>query len=115
MSYSMNQYEWSLLSRLRTGSLPLEVETGRYNNVPLENRLRKQCQVCVEDEIHFTVDCPFYDDLRYTSFILLRDVYSGFDDRPSIIKYILIMQSKQFKQIGSIIVKMYDRRKSHLS
>ena len=84
VSSSMNRYERSILSRLRTGSLPLEVETGMYNNVPLENRLCKQCQVCVEDEIHFTVDCPFYDDLRYTLFTLLRDEYSGLMTDPQL-------------------------------
>jgi len=49
----------------RSGILPLHVETGRFRNTSLENRL---CTLCnsnqVENEIHFMFDCSLYDDLR---------------------------------------------------
>jgi hypothetical protein len=55
------------LTRLRCGVLPLHVETGRFNrpSTPLPDRL---CQFCdkIEDELHFLLHCPFYDDLRYS-------------------------------------------------
>ena len=48
----------SLVSRFLCGILPLEVETGRYNDTKRELRF---CQVCgtqqVEDEMHFLFRC----------------------------------------------------------
>ncbi len=114
VSCSMNRYERSILSRLRTGSLPLEIETGRYKKVPLDERICKLCQESIEDEIHFIVDCQFYNDLRYSMFALLNEEFTDFDTRPSIVKYILIMQSTHVKQISSMIVRMYNRRKSYM-
>ena len=49
------------LTRLRISSHKLAVETGRYKNIALNERL---CQLCecnaVEDEYHFVMNCPFY-------------------------------------------------------
>ena len=45
-----------ILSKFRSGSLPLAVETGRYARpkIPLEDRKCKYCKSnCVEDETHF--------------------------------------------------------------
>ena len=53
------------LTRLRISSHKLAVETGRYINIALNERL---CQLCecnaVEDEYHFVMNCPFYENLR---------------------------------------------------
>ena len=94
--------------------MPLEIEVGRYQKIPLEERICKQCQESLEDELHFVVDCTFYNDLRYTMFALLNEEYQDFNLRPPIVKYILIMQSKHVKVISSTILKMYMRRKSYI-
>ena len=45
--------------------LPLEIETGKFLGLNVEDRL---CQVCdqnaVENEIHFLLHCTLYDELR---------------------------------------------------
>ena len=43
----------SVFARLRGGSAPLEIERGRYQGVPAEQRLYKLCRDEVENEIHF--------------------------------------------------------------
>ena len=62
-----------LVSMLRMGVLPLRIETGRYEackvvgskGVPVEFRVCKCCSLCkVEDEIHFSFECPLYSSLR---------------------------------------------------
>ena len=62
---SLSGYERSVLAQIRFGILKLHVETGRFNNIKLEDRL---CQICnqnvVEDESHFLFECNAYDDLR---------------------------------------------------
>ena len=50
----------SLFAQLRVGILPLEVETGRYRNIPPENSLCPFCVNMPEDEKHFICICPTY-------------------------------------------------------
>ena len=50
----------SLFAQLRVGILPLEVETGRYRNIPPENRLCPFCVNMPADEKHFMRICPTY-------------------------------------------------------
>ncbi len=56
----------SLCAQLRSGIIPLHIETGRHRGVTKEE---KNCEYCelneVENEIHF---CPLYHDLRQTLF-----------------------------------------------
>ncbi len=54
------------ITRFRTSSHRLAIETGRWtrpNKTPRENRL---CTVCMilEDEYHFVLECSLYIDLR---------------------------------------------------
>ena len=61
-----------LLTKFRLGMCPLRIETGRREAVGRgQNYLdasRRFCLCCnterVEDEIHFLLVCPIYDDLR---------------------------------------------------
>ncbi len=53
----MPRHERSLLVQFRSGTMPLRIETGRWQGKPLQERL---CLVCntgiVEDEFHFSVN-----------------------------------------------------------
>ena len=55
------------MAQIRCGILPLKIETGRYSNLPVEERL---CDICnlgkVESEIHFMLECPMYSEERLT-------------------------------------------------
>ena len=56
-----------ILAKCRSGSLPLQIENGRYAKpkMPLNDRICKLCKDnVVEDEIHFRLCCEFYSDLR---------------------------------------------------
>ena len=65
--FNISKYQRSLIAQLRCGVLPLEIEVGRYRDIPLENRL---CQVCkndtIEDEINFLCQCKHYAEIRKT-------------------------------------------------
>ena len=68
----------SLLAQLRSGILPLRLETGRLKNIRDENtgnfrklkveeRLCSLCNLnCTEDEIYFVLVCPKYTQIRST-------------------------------------------------
>jgi hypothetical protein len=62
---NLDTQQRSLTAQLRLGILPLRVETGRFVNLPLENRT---CEICdsdsVEDECHFLFECEKYHELR---------------------------------------------------
>ena len=57
------------LSRFRLSSHSLEVEIGRYFNIPRNERI---CPLCttnsIENEHHFLLVCPMCKDLRRKSF-----------------------------------------------
>lgn len=57
------------LSRFRTSSHQLIIETGRYNNIPRGQRLCTNCCFnLIENEYHFLMVCPKYRDLRIQYF-----------------------------------------------
>ena len=51
--------------KLRISSHKLKIETGRYDNIPRDDRL---CNLCncnrTEDETHFLLDCPSFSSIR---------------------------------------------------
>ena len=63
-----------MLAQLRIGILPLHVETGRYSNTKLEDRICKICNTGhIENEYHFLFHCTYYDDER-NDFMVTIDV-----------------------------------------
>ena len=52
-----------LLTKFRVSDHPLAIETGRYKNIPRENRLCSTCSK-IEDEFHFFIECVQNKTLR---------------------------------------------------
>ena len=77
----------------------------------MKDRICTHCHAGIEDEVHFLIDCTFYDDLRYNMFNIVSEEFTDFKELPSLIKYILIMNSKQINVVGSTIANMFTRRK----
>jgi hypothetical protein len=66
-------------ARIRSGSLQLRIESGRWNKEPEKDRV---CKVCltgkVENESHFLLHCYAYDRLRDLMFRQVKD-NTGYD------------------------------------
>ena len=81
LNLHIQKYQRSLFAQFRAGILPLHVETGRFRNLPLEQRL---CVLCdkseVEDEYHFLCQCAVYRDLRRKLYSTTIDLYPEFED-----------------------------------
>ena len=80
LSMNLSSSERSLLAQIRLGILPLHIETGRFNNIELNERV---CNICnsgdIEDECHFLFNCDVYDaereDWLQTALIRCPDLY----------------------------------------
>ncbi len=109
------RYKRRILSRLRCGTLPLAIETGRYTTPPtlLESRICNFCDKrCIESEIHFLIDCDMYSDLRYDVFNAMDDT---FHNLPAQTKYIKLMLNCDIQgQLVNMCYNMFTRRKRFL-
>ena len=92
------------LTRLRVSSHRLEIEAGRWhkpNKTPVETR---KCLFCnsLEDEFHFILECPLYQDLRQ------EHINRYFGVRPNIPKFIELLQSENKKIIRNLSVYIFE-------
>ena len=58
----------SLCAQLRSGVLPLHLETGRYRGTKEEDRTCFYCCTEIENEFHFLFYCPLYQEIRLKLF-----------------------------------------------
>ena len=60
-------------ARFRSSCLPLEIDNGRKSGLLVEERICKFCEAknlsIMEDEYHFLLCCPTYNDIRYISLL----------------------------------------------
>ena len=69
ISMILPRYNRSLWSQIRSGTLPIRIESGRFRNEPLADILCILCETNdVEDEIHFISFCSKYTGWRQTLF-----------------------------------------------
>ena len=62
----MSRKARSLISQIRLGILPLEIEVGRFRRISPEDRVCQNCNMgVVETEVHFICECPLYNDLKH--------------------------------------------------
>ena len=89
----MNRPLHSYISRLLCGILPLKIETGRYRNIPVAERLCQNCDALeVEDEFHFLFKCENYKDERET---LWRDCPVNANSDTERLKYLMLYHCKK--------------------
>jgi hypothetical protein len=76
VSMQLPKHLRSYIAQIRTGTLPLRIETGRFRNLKIEERL---CLLCkepnkVETEYHFLFECPFYLFLRLSFYNCISNI-----------------------------------------
>ena len=88
--------ETSLFAQLRVGVLPLEIATGRYRGIAIEERLCQFCKSLVEDEVHFLCICPLHVAERfklYTSMFKRNELFKLMEINTKF-RYIMQLDSK---------------------
>ena len=102
----------SLLARLKGGTAPLQIESGRYIGLPVEEKICRSCNTRqVEDEQHFCVGCPALEEARapLLHHLNLHQVISGaLSDEE---KFIIIMQNPD-SRTAKLLYIMFLKRNS---
>lgn len=115
VNINMDRSHRRILAKFRSGSLPLNIETGRYAKpkVPLMERTCKLCsENVVEDEMHFLLACDFYSDLRRALLLKAQNCNIDFQNLSVQDKFIFIMNYVNMQHIlSSTLIQMFNRRK----
>ena len=99
------------LAKLRCGILPLEIEVGRYHNIPEDQRLCKLCDMqSVENEYHFLFDCPAYEDHRTVFYNEVMESQPAFQHLNNDARFQLIMEESIVKKTAKFIHQCYTTR-----
>lgn len=99
--------------KLRLSSHHLNIEIGRHRNI---DRAERKCILCnlndLEDEYHFTLVCPIYNDLRK------QYIQKYFYVRPSVAKFISLLNSNKLNTLNNLamyVIKAFKLRENLLN
>ena len=82
------------MTRLRISAHRLAIERGRYNNIPIEDRVCTTCQGRIlEDEYHFLMICNKYDDTRRSMMNAINDKCDHFKHLSDYDKFIYLLSA----------------------
>lgn len=105
-TYNLEKYLWehlphshrSAFAKFRCGTAPIRIETGRYENIPLENRTCFHCSSAnlniIESEIHVLTECPLYCDIRTELFVHAHAEIPNFSMMSNCDKFINLFQNE---------------------
>ena len=90
--------------------MPIEIELGRYQRIPRENRFCKQCQNnCVESELHFLFHCDKHSLLRSDLIQKLHTICPVDSNDTEKLKY-LLTHDQLISQTGHFIINALKNR-----
>ena len=102
-----------LITKFRVSDHNLEVEIGRYKNIPREQRTCKICTKDIDDEYHFFLNCSINSNLRINLFNNIQQNNSDFLRYKPLDKliYILNPKSELLPALGDFIKQSTELRK----
>ena len=64
---TLPQNIWTILLKFRTANHHLPIEIGRWNSIPIEDRICTLCNINdIGDEFHYLFICPLFKQLTKT-------------------------------------------------
>ena len=115
-----NRLFFTAISRFRTSSHSLHIETGRHTipYTPIENRLCTFCNLkSVDDEIHMLLRCTFHNQERhiFTQSIqnLLQHPITEYNEKDIFCKIMTIKCPTGLNSLGKYLHTGFLRRKHH--
>ena len=61
---NLTRLERASIAKFRSGTAPIAIELGQYQNLPIQERVCFRCRDVVEAEVHVLLHCPLYTDIR---------------------------------------------------
>ena len=112
-----NSKHRNAISKLRASSHTLEIERGRFTR-PVTEIQQRLCNICkvVEDEQHFLLDCPLYDDLRRHMMTKICSIEPGLTGLSKAATFIFLLTNEQpeiLKSVGKFIYLAFSVRSEH--
>lgn len=90
----INLADRSMICRLRTSSHSLMIEKGRHLQIPTTERICPHCNIAVEDEVHFLLNCSCYEQQRIIFNNKLSSIYKSYNKMSNSQKVNIILDSK---------------------
>ena len=114
VKYNLTPSERSAMAQFRFGILPLNIETGRFRNQPVQDRLCNLCEFNeIEDECHFLFKCSLYNDLRNDWIRNITDKTPDFVEMDTTTKFKVIF-ANHHRITAKFILRSYNVRKENL-
>ena len=113
---NLERPQTSLVAQLKSGILPIRLETGHYKSMNIADRV---CQVCntgvTEDEIHFLFNCKKLADIRkpYIDKMVPEDTKLEKTDKVALFRTCILPEN--LKEFADWLNDMYHARKRILS
>ena len=106
VSMNLSRSIRSYIAQIRCDVLPLHIETGRYRNLKVEERLCKVCDLkTVENELHFVFDCPTYSQLRLVYYNWIIKIYPDFLSLSQTEKLKVMLTEKRVIQKSGLFIQ----------
>ena len=83
--------------------LVLEVEKGRHQNIPLNERICKLCKLEIEDEIDLLLQCPILNSFRTEAMQQISDICKNFASLDNKSKFIWLLSNENIIIINIVI------------
>lgn len=116
MNLPMTRSQRSLLSQFRCAVLPLRIETGRFQQIDINDRICTFCDLnAIENEEHFLIECPLYTDYRNDLYAKCCNIRQDFRNMTNRQKLIFTMTEKNIiREVAKFIQKSYEKRQKEL-
>ena len=105
----------SYVAKIRTGTLQLMIETGRYRSLQIDERTCILCQNGeVETECHFLFDCVILSNIRREFYSKIIEKYPGFITENNERKLKVIMKNNVINHTARFIKMAFELRNSFI-
>ena len=105
----------SVMANFRCGVAPLKLETGRYLNQTVEERLCPICQTDIENEEHVIMKCATYESLRQVLFAKAHACDNKFESLSDSDKFIFLFSTDSIvHEVAKTCFLILKIRNSHL-
>ena len=92
-----NLKEVSALARFRLSSHSLQIELGRHNNTPINDRLCTRSDYnAVHDEEHFLIHCSFFNEERDVLFHEANNYIENFNTLSFNFKFVSLLNCQEY-------------------